>query len=38
MSAPYSREKFYRVEQTIVHDNYDISVISESWLDPPHGE
>ena len=35
MSAPYSREKFYRVEQTIVHDNYDISVISESWLDPP---
>lgn len=29
-----SREKFYLVKQTIVHDNYDIFVISESWLDP----
>ena len=29
-----SREKFYLVKQTIVHDNYDMFVISESWLDP----
>ena len=29
-----SREKFYLVKQTIVHHNYDILVISESWLDP----
>lgn len=29
-----SREKFYLVKQTIVHHNYDIFVISESWLDP----
>ena len=31
-----SRDKFYLVKQTIVHDNYDIFVISEtcSWLDP----
>ena len=28
-----SREKFYLVKQTIVHHNYDIFVISESWLD-----
>ena len=29
-----SREKFYLVKQTAVHDNYDIFVISESWIDP----
>lgn len=29
-----SREKFYLVNQTIVHDYYDMFVISESWLDP----
>jgi len=29
-----SREKFYLVKQTIVHDNYDMFVIFESWLDP----
>ena len=29
-----SREKFYLVKQTTVHDNYDIFVISESWIDP----
>ena len=29
-----SREKLYLVKQTIVHHNYDIFVISESWLDP----
>ena len=29
-----SREKFYLVKQRIVHDNHDIFVISESWLDP----
>ena len=30
-----SHKKFYLVKQTIVHDNYDIFVVSESWLDPP---
>ena len=29
-----SSEKFCLVKQTIVHDNYDIFVVSESWLDP----
>ena len=29
-----SREKFYLFKQTTVHDNYDIFVISESWIDP----
>ena len=29
-----SRKKFHMVKQTIVHDNYDIFVISKSWLDP----
>ena len=29
-----SREKFDLVKQTIVHNNYDMFVTSESWLDP----
>lgn len=29
-----SREKFYLVKQTIVHNNYDMFVTSESWFDP----
>ena len=30
-----SHKKFYLVKQTIVHDNYDIFVVSESWMDLP---
>ena len=30
-----SHKKLFLVKQTIVHDNYDIFVVSESWLDPP---
>ena len=29
-----SHKKFFLVKQTIVHDNYDIFVVSESWMDP----
>ena len=30
-----SHKKLYLVKQTIVYDNYDIFVVSESWMDPP---
>ena len=30
-----SHKKLFLVKQTIVHDNYDIFVVSESWMDPP---
>ena len=29
-----SRKKFYLIKQTTVHNNYDIFVISESWINP----